>query len=89
LRNPVYTTEWFERRVAYPVIIADFEHFAPRKKSASPAAPTSPATGTPPAGPSRISSPATRSTTSHGERMKCRDFLRAELGIRRVCFINN
>ena len=27
LRNPVYTTEWFESRPANPVTIADFEHF--------------------------------------------------------------
>ena len=31
LRNPVYTTEWFESRPANPVTIADFEHFCAAK----------------------------------------------------------
>jgi len=31
LRNPVYTTEWFESRPANPVTIADFEHFCEAK----------------------------------------------------------
>ena len=32
LRNPVYTTEWFESRPANPVTIADFEYFCAAKK---------------------------------------------------------
>ena len=32
LRNPVYTTEWFESRPANPVTIADFEHFCAAKQ---------------------------------------------------------
>jgi len=32
LRNPVYTTEWFESRPANPVTIADFEHFCAAKE---------------------------------------------------------
>ncbi len=31
LRNPVYTTEWFESRPANPVSVADFEHFCQAK----------------------------------------------------------
>ena len=31
LRNPVYTTEWFDSRPANPVTIADFEHFCAAK----------------------------------------------------------
>jgi methionine biosynthesis protein MetW len=31
LRNPVYTTEWFESRPANPVSVADFEHFCEAK----------------------------------------------------------